>query len=358
VSTIDPTKRRASRAARWLFVIVLLAAALVSAGIWWRERPYAAAERHLQQGEADRALQAADALLAWRPGSRRALSIKARALAANERWDEASEAFAHHGAQSPEELQAWATALVHRKRWGEAMPLLSQILSLHPANPLALRQLTTCQFQLGELAGALESAARLAQIPGHEVEGAFLKGVVYRAQGASNLAIEQWAGIELLRPGADGLPIHPAEFFRTYGEDLLAEGRPRAAIIRLTKSKELENSLAVWLLLGKAYDIAGEEKEAAAAWTTALAQDARSREARHGLAELALARSDAESALQLLAPLASSPSVSSATAYLMERAHTLLGNEEELERWQLETATLRQSEIRRSAVERRLRSRS
>jgi Flp pilus assembly protein TadD len=351
----NASKRGAGRTLRLILLVLVPTALIVAAAVWWRQRPLAEVERRLAEGNAARALEAANAYLAGHPGDGRARSLQARALAELGRWDEASQIFSRIGVQSREEIRAWATALVHRQRWNDALPLLARLLEMNPNDPLVLRHVTTCRFQLGQAGPALDSAARLARIRGHEMEGYFLSGVIHRAQGDTHLAIENWAHIEALRPNAEGLPIGPAEFFLVYGEDLLLESTPRAALIKLRKSQEFEKSLAALLLIGKVLSTTGNEAEAASVWTQALELDTSNQEARNGLAELALSRSDAADALRWLAPIATSPNVSSTTAYLMERAHTLLGNEDELLHWQRRTAALRGSEKRQAALKHKVR---
>jgi tetratricopeptide (TPR) repeat protein len=355
VQSQNARKRGASRAWRLVLLVLVLAAVIVAIAVWWRDRRLAEAERSLEEGGASRALDAAEAFLAAHPGNGRALSVKGRALVDLGRWDEASETFSQVNVQSREEMQAWATALVNRQRWSEAMPVLLRLLELDADDPLALRHLTVCRFQLGQIGAALDSAAQLAQVSGHEVQGIFLTGVIHRAQGNTDLAIKNWSRIEALQPQANGLPIRPAEFFLIYGEDLVSQGMPGTALTKLQKSQELEENLAILLVLGKAWAITGNDAQAVAAWSRAIEYDANDRDARHGIAELALGRSDAIDALRWLSPIASSPNVSSTTTYLMERAHTLLGNEDELVHWQRRTADLHQSEKRQAALKRQFR---
>jgi tetratricopeptide (TPR) repeat protein len=328
---------------------------IVAVAVWWRDRPLAEAERSLEEGGANRALEAAEAFLTSHPGNGRALSVKGRALVNLGRWDEASEIFSQVNVQSPDDIRAWATALVNRQRWSEAMPLLQRLLELEANDPLALRHISVCRFQLGQVGAALDSAAQLAKVRGHEVEGTFLSGVIHRGQGNTDLAIKNWARIEALQPQAHGLPIGPAEFFLIYGQDLVLQGMPGTALTKLQKSQELEENVAILLELGKAWAITGNEAQAVAVWSRAIEYDANNPDARHGLAEMALIRSDANDALRWLTPIASSPNVSSTTTYLMERAHTLLGNEEELAHWQRRTAELHQSERRQAALKRQFR---
>jgi len=349
------SNRSAYRAICLALLIVLPAAVIVTAALWRHDPALGEGERRLEAGDTGGALESANTFLARHPGNGRAQSLKARALADLGRWEDADQIFSQIGVQTPEEIQAWATVLVNRQRWTDALPLLARLLELNPNDPFALRHVTTCRFQAGQAGAALESAARLAKIRGHEIEGFFLSGVIYRAQGNTHLAIENWAGIEALQPDAEGLPIAPAEFFLIYGEDLLTEGTPATALAKLRRSQSLEETVEVLLRLGEACAITGNEAEAVAAWTQAIEHDPNNQEARNGLAELALGRSDGDEALRWLAPAASSLDVSSATAYLMERAHTLLGNENDLVYWQRRTAALRKSERLEAALKRRFR---
>lgn len=350
------SKGVAARILRLVVLAIVLAAAIVAAALWWRDRPLAEIERQLAAtGGAERALDAADAFLARHPQNGRALALRGRALSELGRWEEASQIFAQVGVHSPEEMRAWAAALVNQRRFSDAMPVAERLLAEEPHDPVTLRHVTICRFHLGQLAEALQSAARLAKIAGHEPEGYFLSGVIHRAQGNVRGALENWERIEAHRPDARGLPITPAEFFLIYGEDLLAEGLPRAATAKLRKSQQLADSLAVQLLLGQAWATTHDADQAAEAWKRALTQNPSNEEARQGLAELALARGDTDAALLMLEPIAASPQVSSATAILMERVHTLLGNEEELEQWQRRSDEARQSEKHRAALKRNLR---
>jgi tetratricopeptide (TPR) repeat protein len=349
-------KRSALHLTGLVIVAAVVAVTIVRGGQWWRDRPLATVARFLEEpGEADRALEAAEAFLARHPAHDRGRALKARALAELGRWDEASQIFSEVGANSPEESRAWATALVHQRRFSEALVMLERLLQLQPDDPVVLRHVTTCRFQMGLIPGALESASRLARIDGHTIEGLFLVGVIHRAQGDVHLALENWERLESVLPNAEGLPISAAEFFLVFGEDLLSEGLPRAASIKLRKSRDLEDRLVVQLRLGQACAISGNVAEAAEAWKRALEHDAGNVEARLGLAELAMDRSDGEKGLEWLTPLASRPDVSSETAYLLERIHTFLGNEGELEDWQRRTAELRESERREAVLNRKLR---
>lgn len=349
----SPTRRR-----RLLVIGLLLAMAaalLTFVGVWRRDRALLALERKLQAEGGDVALKEADAYLAWHPGNQRALVVRAQALVQLQRWDEANAVFSQTGARSSTELLAWATALVHSRRYDEALPPLAQLVQREPNRAEALQLGSTCKFQLGDTAAALTDAKRLARLPGHEVEGEFLCGVIHRFQGRTDLAVQNWTRIESIRPQADGLPICSDEFYLTFAEDLLSVGMPRSALIRLKRCSDSDRNPLIHLRSARAWATIGETSQAAAAWKQVLAMEPDHREALIGLAELALERLDADAAIKLLEPLTSLGKLEPSIAYVLERAYTLLTDEKQRAHWQREAARLQTEERQRTALKRKLR---
>lgn len=340
-------------------LVLIPVVVLVVALVWWQDRSLVRAEALLRAGDAAGASETLDPFLARRPDHHRALVLKARALVALQRWGEAAEIFSRTGAGSSVELRGWATALLHLQQWPDALPLLEQLNSNRhwTANgderAETLRDLTVCRFQMGQADAALESAAELAALPGHALEGLFQLGVIHGARGNTHLAIDAWERIEAISPRGTGLAIAPAEFFRVCAEDLMLEARPRRAVGYLQRSLGLESSPRVLAQLGTAWYQAGKESEAARAWSDVLKEDENNHEARAGLAELALNRADAQAALQWLAPLATQQQTTEAAAYLLQRAHAQLGHDALAEHWRQKGADLRKSAKLRAAFEAR-----
>ncbi len=336
------------------FGLVLISVVVVVAAlIWWQDRPLRKAEALLQAGNPAAALEILDSYLARRPDHLRALMLKARTLVALQQWPEASQLFARTGAGSNDELRAWATALLHQRQWREALPLLERITADGVKDAELLRDLMICRYQLGQTAAALASATELASLPGHELDGLFQRGVIHESLGNIHLAIENWEEIEALSPDGKGLTIQPAEFFRVYAEDLMLEARPRQAAAYFQRSLDLQPNVEVLAQLGEAWYDAGQVDEAARVWREVLQEDENNEKARTGLAEIALNRGDAEAALQLLIPNSSSQQTTLAIAYLLQRAYTLLGDEDLAESWQQKVAMLRKAEKLQATFEAR-----
>ncbi len=326
-----------------LGLAVTFAVVVVVFLVWWQDRTLVHAETLLQSGEAPAALAELNRFLARHPTHQSALLLKARTLVAIEQWSEASDLFAMTGASTPDELRAWSTALLHQRKWREALPILEQLVEFQEHDADCLRNLTVCQHQLGYMQEALESAARLASLPGRSIDGLFQRGVIYRSLGDTHLAIENWEQIEELSPDASGLSIQPAEFFRVYAEDLMLEARQRLAAIYFRRSLAEQRNAEVLAQLGEAEYWSGQTVAARTAWLDALQIDENNSRARLGLAELALSQSDPESAIQWLEPLGTDPTGAGQAAYLLQRSYTLLSDEELAEQWQGKVAMVRKS---------------
>ena len=324
---------------------------LVVALAWWQDRSLVVADSLLQSGDPSGALETLDAFLTHRPNHQRALLLKARTLVAVRKWDEASELFSQTGASTPDELRAWAIALLHQRQWHKALPLLEQLNAIGRNDAMTLRDLTICRHQLGRTDAALRSAAELASLPGHALGGLFHQGVIHGSLGNTHLAIKSWEQIEKLSPDASGLTIQPAEFFRGYADDLMLEARPRQALVYLQRSLDLQPSAEIRTQLAEAWYRVGNKSEAASIWSDVLKEDENNLEARLGLAELALSGTEPDAALQWLDPIATDQLATEAAAYMMQRAHTLLGNEDLAEHWQQKVAILRKSAKLQAAFE-------
>jgi tetratricopeptide (TPR) repeat protein len=343
------TRERLARFGLLLVVVV----SLVGGVIWWQDRPLAKAEALLQADDPKAALQTLDAFLSRHPDHRRAMLLKAQSLVALHDWDAADKIFAQTGVGTAAESRAWASALLHQQQWSEALTLLNSLSANSRTDAESLRDLAICQFQTGQPAQALATTTELASLPGHAIDGFFQRGVIHRAMGNAYLAIKDWERIEALAPDANGLPISPAEFFRVHAEDLMSGGRPRRAITYFERSSELRLTAEICAQLGEALYLTGQKAAAERSWRRALERDDKCYEALMGLAELALARNDADAAIQFLKPIAIEQNATEESAYLMQRAHTRLRHEEIAADWEQRVATLRRSSKLQAAFEMR-----
>ena len=378
------TKRPARAASRWrwfvggAFVVVATAAGLWGA-VWWQERPLAEARGKLHS-QPLQTLAIVDLFLEDHPQHSRAAALRGQALVRLGRSSDALRQFDQTGAASADDLHAWAQAYMLEQQWSFAVPLLKRVLDLEPNHSDALREISACRVQLGLFDEALESGKKYAAIPGNEALGQEMLAKTYHLMGNDKLAVEAYDRVLRNRPHARQLHERPDEFFLDFGRSLLNLGRPddarpllhRSLKLRLaweqppdpTKSgtaatdpgprDERQRALLIaeiYNLVGKAASQAGQVEPAEAAWKATLQRDPANREAIESLADAALQRGDPRAALRWLDPLLHGQERRAGTAYLFQRAYTLLKDEATAKKWAETSATLRKMERRDAAIQ-------
>lgn len=379
--TATQSNRAASRW-RWCIGIVFVlgaTAAGLSGAVWWQERPLAEARLKLNS-QPQAALAIVDLFLEDHPQHSRAAALRGQALVRLGRSADAVRQFDQTGAATADDLHAWAQALMLEQQWSFAVPLLKRVLDLEPKHSDALREISACRVQLGLFDEALDSAKKYAEIPGNEALGQELLAKTYHLMGNDKLAAGAYDRVLRFRPNARQLYERPDEFFLDFGRTILNLGRPDDARQYLERSLKLrlaweqppdekESGTAtsdpgprderqralliaeVYNLVGKAALQAGQSEQAEAAWKATLQRDPANREAIEALADAALQRGDPQAALQWLDPLLHGKERRAGTAYLFQRAYTLLKDEETAKKWADTTATLRKIERRDAAIQ-------
>ena len=180
-------------------------------------------------------------------------------------------------------------------------------------------------------------------------------GMIQNNLGNYAEAIAAWDQVLERDPEARGLQVSPAEFLVARGKALLNLGKVHAAIGEFDRAVRLAPDADTKVWLGEACEQAGDVARAVALWKEALADAPRDVKAREGLARAALEKNAPAEALQWLEPAAGRRDLTSAAAYLFQRAHTLLGDREAAAHWEAETAKLRQREQRAGLIDRGLR---
>ena len=326
-----------------------IAIAIVSAVLWWNERTLQTVEQMLQKGDAAGALAAVEKYLERSPGHSEAVALRARALVAVGRVEEARVLFEQAGAAGPEDLRAWSTAMLHQGDWEHALPVLERLLQVDSQNPETLEAIAVCQYELGRYQEAIATATRLASLAGHEARGEFQIASIYRASGHATLANQHFAKVLQHSPDASGLDMAQADFFLAYAESLLGAGDARKALEMLDRSSQLAANPLVLLRQADAWQAIGKLDSAQQALEQIAKQAPMNRIVREHLAEIALQQKDPKRALSWLKPLLEGDEMSLNLAYLLQRTYTDLGEESLAEQWQEKTATLRR-EAKQSAA--------
>lgn len=335
--------------------MALLVIALTITGIgvvtvlWWQEAPLREAEAALETGKAKQALRIIDGFLRDHPGHHQALSLQARALVSVGEPTRALDIFERIGGSTPVEMHAWAQALLQLERWNAALPILEYLEQTGVDRADVLHELAACRAKVGDFDGAVAAATSFASLPGFEARGNLLLGTIHNERGNVRQAAAAWETVLEHAPDAEGLQIPPAEFFLEYGRTLNASGVANLAARYLTRSIQLQPQADAYVALGDSQTQLGETEAAETAYRKALALAPSNRQARVGLAQLQLARGDAETAKDWLLPVTRSD-LTSQVAFLMQQVSVRLGETDEAERWRDRADELRRTERAREAA--------
>jgi tetratricopeptide (TPR) repeat protein len=348
-------KRRARFRRTATFIALLLtAAATIPTLLWWQERPLRQAEALLNSKQPDapqQALRIVDDWLKLHSGNSAAIALRARILVRLGQPAETLRLLQQVGADRIEEMQAWTEACLLLERWTSALPVLEYLAKLQPDNPDTLHQLAACRAKLGRYDDAVAAARDFAKLRDCHARGYTLIGMLERDRANYQKCVEAWDELLRKHPDATGLQVTPAELFLEYGKALLQLGRSKDAAAALQKSTSLQVSADASAYLGKALASSGQAAAAETAWKDAVQLNPDSRIAREGLAELAMQQSRFEQALNWLTPLANSPNLTSSTAFLLQRVHTLLKQPAEAAIWKERINLLKRKEDARIQME-------
>jgi len=113
-----------------------------------------------------------------------ALLVIGRSLAAQRKWSEATKTFEQTVLRTPQDFALHAKSLYFQDRVGEAIDVLSNGLATFPDNPHLAELETRILGYRNRPKDALASAERLTKIPGKEMSGRLLLGLIH--YGAKN----------------------------------------------------------------------------------------------------------------------------------------------------------------------------
>ena len=343
------------RIAIQLSAVLLCVAGGIGATVWWQERPLRVVAELLQGGDLQGALGEVERFLQDHPDHERALALKARIFVEQGRSQQAIDLFERVGASEPQDLHAWAKALLQLEQWSLVIPLLEYVDKSGIDHADVLHEMAACHAKLGNFDQALKAAEEFAQQPGFTARGELLKGTIHHQRGNLRLTASSWDSVLKLSPDALDLQIPPAEFFLEYGRVLLAMGEPALAEKLISRSLNIQQSPAAQVSLGESRFQLGKAVEARQSFEDALAGDPYSIAARKGLATLALAEGQADRAVELLIPIERSDAVTSEIAFLLQRGYLRLGNAAAAQQWREKADELRLEENVKSAADQVLR---
>lgn len=370
-------------------VLTLIVVVATAAGLYVidyiRLAPVREARQKLAEKDYGYAVTVLNDYLISHPEDRMAMALKARAHAGLEEFDKCAEIYEEiEGVSDIFDMFAFAKSLTVLEKYAEGysnwMGVMAKItdgelddLPAEEKNALiaeALYFMAACQTELGKIDRAWETANDLKHVPGHEVIGHYLMGLVEVKRGNELTAIEEWNHVLELDPEISQLKIPPYLFLYEMGILKVEQGKPEEGIRDLARSLELNgmrdleryaNSMEA---IGSAYEELGNNEEAKKSWSRLVELEQRaggqlkpSLVAREGLANLALIEKQPEKAVGFLVPLRDAGNVKSSTTYLMQRALAMMGKETEARQFQELTRELREKETKINTIREALKER-
>jgi tetratricopeptide (TPR) repeat protein len=158
-----------------------------------------------EQGKIDLALRLAKAQLQESGGLHvEAARIVACSLASKQLWSEAAKAFEGVISTTPEDFSLHAKSLYHLGRHADAVNALSSGLKKFEGDPRLAELEARILATHGPTKEALASARRLVEIPGKEVSGRILTGMVHYGAHNYQLAAVEFRKALALSPTLEG----------------------------------------------------------------------------------------------------------------------------------------------------------
>ena len=343
-------RRGLRRMLLWLVPLLLGAGSLLLIP-WWSERGLRTAERQLDAGDAEAALQSVEGYLQTQGTSDAALALKARVLVKLGQAAEALRLIDRVGAASVPEMRAYSEASLMLQRWMSALPVLEHLVKLLPEDADLLHELSACRARLGRYEEAIDAAQRFAKLPGCEARGYTLIGLLERDRGNNQKCAEAWSRVLSIKPEADDLQVSAGEFFLEYGKALMLSGDAGRAEPALERGVSLAESAAALAWLGKAQQQLGRREQSERSWLRAVQLEPMNFMALEGLAELQMQQRDFAGALARLQPVEKESGLTSTTGFLLQRLYGLVDQPEKSAEWKQRTETLRRLEDARVRME-------
>jgi tetratricopeptide (TPR) repeat protein len=354
-----PSQTESPKANRvgWKGIGTLLVIAAVALGIsfgivYFQEAALREAKVYLDEKDPTAALTVLDGFLEKNPQHTLAKTLKARSLAMDKKYMEASAIYQEIGPQDVEDLKISANCFIEQQMWTAALPLIIEYLNKCPDDGLMLLNLTRTQSLLELNADAKVTAERLLPLEEFERIGHVMLGVIEHKLGNNQGAIEHFSAALHDQPDTKELGLPAFEIYNEFGDLLLEAGQPEKALEQFKIGNEKTENVGSMAGIGKAIVALPTQNDAETAKNIAEAEqwlekalnpqmprdELKQREAAELLAMLANNRLDGKRAIMFIVPMLELKDQKSSTTFQMQRACQRLSEQliEEMETKKIE----------------------
>lgn len=311
--------------------------------LWYQQLPLRTAEFYHKSGDVGAAIAQVDQYLLAYPESVQALSLKAQLLCDAQRFRDATAIYDQIGPSSPEDMLAFAKALAAQQRWNEAASLAATYETQHGANAENYLYGVISLTNMARLDEAIVMSRKLAELEGRESQGLLLYGELKARQNADDEAVEAYMSALKVNPTAANLHIPPELVFESFAKLLLELGKSQEALEIVDRGLAIAETSNLHHQRGVALLNLGRSPEAREAWLAAN----KSAPNINSLIEMArqyLNEGDAKRALAVMQHMQNMDYINSSIAYLMQQISDGLGKPEEAEKWRVIAEKLREEE--------------
>lgn len=310
-----------------LGAIVALVCVALLGFFWIQEVPLRQARSLIERSETVAALELIDAWEKQHSPTGRSQALRARCYVENGRFAEAIHIFQAVGVETEEEIHDLARAFLSLQRWSDALPLLNELRRRGSDHTNVLHELAACQTKLGMLDDALQTAREFAGREEFSHRAWLLIGVIQRERGNQQKALDAWKRIAEFDPEYQDLQIAADEFLTQFASLHIELGLIEDAQRLLQQALTINETAEAHFQAGLAADLQGDSATAEHHWRRALELDLYHLNTRESLARVAIAAGDGAGAESILKPILRTELDRSSTAYLMQRAALLRGQE-------------------------------
>jgi tetratricopeptide (TPR) repeat protein len=347
-------RRIQARSRRNLLLVglLLLSVTMLAAGAWRRiwASPLASAQQAYQNRDYRVALRDAQNHLKLWPQDRQASLLAARCLSRLGQHAQAESHYRNSGVLGLADLHDRAYGLALSGDAPGSTRIYEQLLDEAPNDLLALKRLAAVLMEQKSWKKAGSIAKRLISVPGGEIAGFTLAGIVAHVSQNAAEAAAAFEQVIRLDPKLEQMALPRARFWSDFAFDLIGLGRTEEARSFLLQALAQDEDPGLMELLGLAYEHEGALHEAEHWWRKALELDPNNADTLIELGRLALGRRQWDEAIRHLQRAAELSPQALQPVYGLSRAYRFKGDRAKAEQYEERAIVLRRAQPQRGGM--------